>query len=50
MKVELKICERCGVIWLRPLNTSWAYCGGCFPVIRAMVHRSSRRLQKAGAR
>jgi hypothetical protein len=55
MKVELKICERCGAIWLRPLNTGWTYCSPCFPVIRAMVHgsslrRATQRTQKAGAR
>lgn len=43
MKVELKICERCGAIWLRPLNTGWAYCHTCFPVIRAIVRRTSLR-------
>jgi hypothetical protein len=58
MKVELKICERCGAIWLRPLNSGWLYCSACFPVIRAMCSRVRRsgsrpvrlpRFKKAGA-
>ncbi len=27
--VELKICERCGGLWLRPGGSTWAYCGPC---------------------
>jgi len=27
--LELKICERCGGLWLRPAGTAWAYCRGC---------------------
>ena len=28
-RVELKICERCGGLWLRPANSEWIYCGIC---------------------
>ena len=27
--LELKICERCGGLWLRPAGAAWAYCGPC---------------------
>lgn len=53
MRVELKICERCGALWLRPLHTGWLYCAGCFPIIRQLAQRVSLRrakAQKTGAR
>lgn len=28
-RVELKICERCGGLWLRPEKSRWIYCGPC---------------------
>ena len=28
-KLELKICERCGGLWLRPAGSGWIYCGPC---------------------
>jgi hypothetical protein len=27
--LELKICERCGGLWLRPAASRWIYCAGC---------------------
>jgi len=27
--LELKYCERCGGLWLRPQGDSEVYCGGC---------------------
>jgi hypothetical protein len=27
--LELKICERCGGLWLRPSASRWIYCGTC---------------------
>ena len=27
--LELKICERCGGLWLRPSASRWIYCAGC---------------------
>ena len=27
--LELKYCERCGMLWLRSRGDSEAYCGGC---------------------
>jgi hypothetical protein len=28
-EVELKYCERCGVLWIRPRGDSEVYCGSC---------------------
>jgi hypothetical protein len=28
-QVELKYCERCGGLWLRPQGDGEVYCGGC---------------------
>jgi ribosomal protein S27AE len=28
-QVELKVCERCGGLWLRPEKSRWIYCGPC---------------------
>jgi len=33
ISVELKYCERCGGLWLRPLKNDESYCEGC----RAMM-------------
>ena len=27
--VELKYCERCGALWVRPQGNSEVYCGSC---------------------
>jgi Zn-finger nucleic acid-binding protein len=43
--LELKYCERCGGLWLRPAGTSKVYCGGCAPAMSEMavpVRRNSR--------
>ena len=29
IQVELKYCERCGGLWLRPQRTEGVYCAGC---------------------
>lgn len=29
IQVELKYCERCGGLWLRPQGTPGVYCAGC---------------------
>lgn len=39
-KLELKICERCGGLWLRPWQSTWVYCRPCkskvgeLPIVR----------------
>ncbi len=29
LSLELKYCERCGGLWLRPVGGQQAYCAGC---------------------
>jgi hypothetical protein len=29
VKFELKYCERCGALWLRPVGSGQIYCVGC---------------------
>jgi len=31
MEVELKYCERCGGLWLRPVGGRQIYCPPCYP-------------------
>ena len=31
VEVELKYCERCGSLWLRPRGQSGVYCESCIP-------------------
>jgi hypothetical protein len=31
VELELKYCERCGALWLRPTGSSRVYCGSCAP-------------------
>jgi hypothetical protein len=34
--VELKYCERCGGLWLRPEGTSGVFCASCHTILEAM--------------
>src|SRR5437764_11037275 len=46
--VELKICERCGGLWLRPAGSRWIYCGPCkaqvddLPEVRLKPSRAAK--------
>lgn len=42
-KVELKICERCGGLWLRPANSGWIYCALCHKEVSALPPSKPRR-------
>ncbi len=33
-KLELKYCERCGGLWLRPQGTDAIYCAACATAVR----------------
>ena len=33
-KLELKYCERCGGLWVRPRGSEAVYCGPCAAAIR----------------
>ena len=36
IQVELKYCERCGGLWLRPQGTNGVYCSSCRMCLAAM--------------
>ena len=44
-RLELKICERCGGLWLRPAASEWRYCRGCLESLREYPdpHRKPER-------
>jgi len=45
VQLELKYCERCGGLWLRPLGGADVYCPGCAPAMSEMaipLRRKSR--------
>lgn len=53
--VDLKYCERCGALWLRPQGATGVYCGGCRACLAAMPNpglaspRKPRRRKKRAA-
>jgi len=55
IQVELKYCERCGGLWLRPQGADDVYCAGCRVRLEALpdseeapVRRGRRRKERAG--
>ncbi len=50
IQVELKYCERCGGLWLRPQGTDGVYCTGCRIRIAAMPDRGETVPRKARQR
>jgi len=59
IQVELKYCERCGGLWLRPQRTDGVYCASCRVRLAAMpdpgkapagkMRRRQKRAQGPGA-
>jgi len=41
--VELKYCERCGGLWLRPLGGEGVYCPGCCVRLAILPGPTGRR-------
>jgi len=53
MQVELKYCERCGGLWLRPQGTDGVYCASCRVRLAARPNPgepSPRKAQRRKAR
>ena len=49
IQLELKYCERCGALWLRPKGSDLVFCAGCAralaglgPGLRLVPRRDSR--------
>jgi hypothetical protein len=52
IQVELKYCERCGGLWLRPRASAGVYCASCQACLAALPERGeevpqTRRRRKA---
>lgn len=43
LEVELKYCERCGGLWLRPLGLQEIYCPTCTPLMADLPLPRRRR-------
>ena len=43
IRMELKYCERCGGLLLRPTVTDWVYCGPCGREMNEMAGAKPRR-------
>ena len=50
IQVELKYCERCGGLWLRPRGTNGVYCTGCRVCLAAMPNPGEAPPRKARTR
>jgi uncharacterized Zn finger protein (UPF0148 family) len=50
IQVELKYCERCGGLWLRPQGTNGVYCASCRLRLAAMPNPGEAPPRKARSR
>jgi hypothetical protein len=50
IQVELKYCERCGGLWLRPQGTKGVYCASCRVCLAAMPDPGEAPPRKARSR
>ena len=50
IQVELKYCERCGGLWLRPRGTDGVYCSSCRVHLEAMPDPGEAPPHKARSR
>jgi Zn-finger nucleic acid-binding protein len=41
VEVELKYCERCGGLWVRPCGSERVFCGNCAPRMAELEKRLS---------
>jgi Zn-finger nucleic acid-binding protein len=50
IRVELKYCERCGGLWLRPRGADGVYCAGCRARLEARPNPGEAPPRKARSR
>jgi Zn-finger nucleic acid-binding protein len=50
IQVELKYCERCGGLWLRPQGADGVYCASCRVLLAAMPNPGEAPPRKAHRR
>jgi len=48
LRVFVKVCEGCGVLWLRAQDCREVYCGGCAGRMRSLPQ--GRRCRRTGRR
>ena len=48
-KLELKYCERCGGLWLRPIRTETIYCASCAAAVNDLPPVCPRGNTPSGA-
>ena len=49
VRVELKICERCGGLWFRPAGSAWVYCAPCHKTLEDAPQIAERPERKKPA-
>jgi len=49
IQLELKYCERCGGLWLRPQGSDLVFCAGCSRAMAGLVPGLSRLRRRFGA-
>ena len=47
LRLDLKVCEGCGALWLRGGSMEGVYCKGC---VRLLAHFPARREKNPGGR
>jgi hypothetical protein len=50
LRLELKYCERCGGLWLRPTGGEQIYCAACGRAMAELPPASTERESARGAR
>jgi len=50
IQMELKYCERCGGLWLRPIASDLVFCGACAKIIAGLLPSSRASLSVIGDR
>lgn len=48
LEVELKYCERCGGLWLRPVGARQIYCPPCIPIMAHLPFRGTKQTSNPG--
>lgn len=48
LQLELKYCERCGGLWLRPVGAAQVYCAHCEPEMSELPAPARKRPRMPG--
>lgn len=50
IQLELKYCERCGGLWLRPKGSELIFCGGCSKAMAGILPAWPRGMPRPSSR